>query len=218
MPRITSTWQRHTAHSCQTDLVQIFTPNAARYRGRFGWVLPAILILALLIYWRFDQPMLVYLAEMIILLVVIAAYILLYFRNVRFTAEPRSLTIRTTFGMSHRVAEHHLAKAILIENYITSKAQNATAVPRLFLLDDEGSAVLRWSGQVWTENQMRELVTALDMELTEIPGRLGSGDIHRRYPRALGMWESHPIAVAITLIAALVVLSITVVSGILSSH
>ena len=218
MPRTTSTWQRRTAHSCQTDRVQIFTPNAALYRGRFGWVLPAILILALLIYWRFDQPILVYLAEMIALLAVIAAYILLYFRNVRFVAEPRSLTIHTTFGMSHRVAEHHLAKAILIENYITSTAANATAVPRLFLLDDEGSAVLRWSGQVWTETQMRELVATLEMELTEIPGRLGSGDIHRRYPRALGMWESHPIAVAVTLIAALVVLSITVVSGLLSSR
>ena len=218
MPRTTSTWQRRTAHSCQTDRVQIFTPNAALYRGRFGWVLPAILILALLIYWRFDQPILVYLAEMIALLAVIAAYILLYFRNVRFVAEPRSLTIHTTFGMSHRVAEHHLAKAILIENYITSTAANATAVPRLFLLDDEGSAVLRWSGQVWTGTQMRELVATLEMELTEIPGRLGSGDIHRRYPRALGMWESHPIAVAVTLIAALVVLSITVVSGLLSSR
>jgi hypothetical protein len=181
-------------------------------------VLPAILILALLIYWRFDQPTLLYVAEMIVLLVAIAAYILLYFRNVRYVAEPRSLTIRTTFGMSHTVAQHHLARAILIENYVTSTSANATAVPRLFLLDDEGSSVLRWSGQVWTERQMRELVTTLDMELTEVPGRLGSGDIHRRYPRALGMWESHPIAVAITLIAALVVLSITVVSGLLSSH
>ena len=78
--------------------------------------------------------------------------------------------------------------------------------------------MLRWSGQVWTETQMRGLVAALDMDLTEIPGRLGSGDIHRRYPRALGMWESRPIAVAVTLIAALVVLSVTVVSGLLSSH
>jgi hypothetical protein len=198
--------------------VQIFTPNAARYRGRFGWVLPAVLILALLIYWRFDQPMLVYIAEMIILLVLIAAYVLLYFRNVRYVAEPRSLTIHTTFGMSHTVAQHHLARAILIENYITSTAANAPSVPRLLLLDDEGAAVLRWSGHVWTESQMRELVATLDMKLIEIPGRLGSGDVHRRYPRALGMWESHPLAVAITLIAGLAVVSFTVLSGLLSAH
>ena len=198
--------------------MQIFTPNAVRYRGRFGWALPAVLILALLIYWRFDQPMLVYIAEMIILLVLIAAYVLLYFRNVRYVAEPRSLTIHTTFGMSHTVAQHHLARAILIENYITSTVANAPSVPRLLLLDDEGSAVLRWSGHVWTESQMRELVAALDMELVKIPGRLGSRDIHRRYPRALGMWESHPLAVAITLIAGLAVLSFTVLSGLLSSR
>lgn len=198
--------------------MQTYAPNAAKYRGRCGWVLPAFLILALLIYWRFDQPTLVYIAEMIILLVLIAAYILLYFRNVRFLAEPRSLTIRTTFGMSHTVAQHHLAKAILIENYITSTAPNATSVPRLLLLDDEGRAVLRWSGQVWTEAQMRELVETLDIDLTEIPGQLGSGDIHRRHPNALGMWESHPVAVAVLIIAMLAVLSITVLSGLLTQH
>jgi hypothetical protein len=198
--------------------VQTFSPNAARYRGRFGWVLPAVLVLALLIYWRFDQPTAVYIAELVILLVLIGGYILLYFRNTRFVAEPRSLTIHTAFGMSHTVAQHHLAHAVLIESYITSTAQGASAVPRLFLLDDEGHSVLRWSGQVWTESQMRELVATLDMELNEIQGRLGSGDIHRRYPYALGAWESHPLAVAITMIAALVVLSIIVLSGLLTSH
>jgi len=198
--------------------VQTYTPNAARYRGRFGWVLPAIVILALLIYWRFNQPVAAYVAEMIVLIVVVGGYILLYFRNVRFVAEPRSLTVRTAFGMTHTVAQHHLAKAILIENYVTSAAQNASSVPRLLLLDDEGHSVLRWSGPVWTETQMRELVEALDMELTDIPGRLGSGDIHRRYPSALGPWKSHPVAVAVTIIGALLVVSITVLTGLLSAH
>jgi hypothetical protein len=198
--------------------VQTYTPDAARYRGRFGWVLPATLIVALLIYWRFNQPTVAYVVEMVVLFATIGGYILLYFRNARFIAEPRSLTVRTAFGMSHTVAQHHLAKAILIESYITSTAPNATSVPRLLLLDDEGTAVLRWSGQVWTETQMRDLVETLGMDLTELPGRLGSADIHRRYPHALGKWESHPIAVAITIIAAFAVVSITVLSGLLSAH
>lgn len=198
--------------------MQTYTPDAARYRGRFGWVLPATLIVALLIYWRFNQPTVAYVVEMVVLFATIGGYILLYFRNARFIAEPRSLTVRTAFGMSHTVAQHHLAKAILIESYITSTAPNATSVPRLLLLDDEGTAVLRWSGQVWTETQMRDLVETLGMDLTELPGRLGSADIHRRYPHALGMWESHPIAVAITIIAAFAVVSVTVLSGLLSAH
>lgn len=193
--------------------MQTFAPNAARYRGRFGWVAPAVVILALMIRWRFDQPMLVYIAEMIILLVLITSYILLYFRNVRYLAEPRSLTIWTTLGMRHTVAQHHLAQAILIANYVTSNAQNAPSVPRLLLLDDEGHAVLRWSGQVWSEAQMREMVETLGMDLIEIPGRLGSGDISRRYPRALGVWESHPIAGAAVIVVALAVLSAFVLSG-----
>jgi hypothetical protein len=198
--------------------VQTYTPSVARYRGRFGWVLPAILILALLIYWRFNQPLAAYVAEMIVVILVIGGYILLYFRNSRFIAAPRSLTVRTAFGMTHTVAQHHLAKAILIENYVTSAAANASSVPRLLLLDDEGHSVLRWSGPVWTEVQMLELVETLDIELTEIPGRLGSADIHRRYPGSLGMWESHPVAVAATIIAALAVVSIIVLTGLLSTH
>ncbi|MEJ1229599.1 MAG: hypothetical protein WDM88_01540 [Galbitalea sp.] len=110
-------------------------------------MLPAILLLALLIYWRFDQPTLAYIAEMVAILAIIGGYILLYFRNSRITAAPGSLTIRTAFGFSHTVARHHLARAILVEQHITSRATGAVARPRLFLLDDEGHSVLRWSGQ-----------------------------------------------------------------------
>lgn len=198
--------------------MQIFAPNPSRYRGRFGWVLPAILVLALILYWRFDQSTAAFLAEMIGLLVLLGGYILLYFRNSRITAEPRSLTIRTALGVSHTVAQHHLAKAVLIEQHVTSTAQSAPAAPRLFLLDDEGHSVLRWSGHVWTEAQMRELVGALDIPLTEIPGRLGSGDIHRRYPHALGLWEGHPLATAVLFIAVLAVVSVTVLSGLIGAH
>jgi hypothetical protein len=198
--------------------VQIFTPSPARYRGRFGWVLPVILLFALLVYWRFDQPTPAYVAEMVGLLVVAGAYVVLYFRNSRITAEPRSLTIRTAFGLSHAVARHHLDRAVLVEHHVTSRSPTAGSTPRLFLLDDEGRAVLRWSGQAWTEDQMRELVSALDIPLVEIPGRLGSGDIHRRYPHALGVWEGHPTAVAALSISALAVISITVFTGLTGSR
>ena len=62
---------------------------------------------------------------------------------------------------------------------------------------------------------MRGLVDALDMELIEVPGRLGSGDIHRRYPNALGMWESHPIAAAALILVGLAAISVIVLSGLL---
>ena len=94
--------------------MQTYTPDAARYRGRFGRILPAMLILALLVYWRFDQPSIAYVVEMIVLFAFVGGYILLYFRNARFSAAPHALTVRTAFGMSHTVAQHHLAQAILI--------------------------------------------------------------------------------------------------------
>jgi hypothetical protein len=197
--------------------VQTFRPSPARYRGRFGWVLPAILVLGLVIYWRFDQPAAAYFAEMTAIVVLLGGYILLYFRNALITAEPHSLTIRTAFGMSHTVAQHHLASAVIVEHHITSNAQNAVATPRLFVLDDEGRSVLRWSGRTWTEQQMRDLVATLEVPVTELPGRLGSGDIHRRYPHALGVWEGHPVAGAVLMIAAFAGISLTVLSGLLAA-
>lgn len=198
--------------------MQTFTPNPARYRGRFGWVLPVILLFALIIYWRFNQPVGAYLAEMTGVVVLVGAYVLLYFRNSRITAQTRSLTIRTALGLSHTVAQHHLAVALLVERHVTSAAPSAPSWPRLFVLDDEGHSVLRWSGHLWTESQMRELVAALDIPLTKLPGRLGSADIHRRYPHALGPWEGHPVAVAVLLVAALGVVSVTVLTGLLAAH
>ena len=198
--------------------MQTFRPNPARYRGRFGWVLPVILLFALLVYWRFNQPTATYVAEMAAVIVLVGTYVLLYFRNSRIMAEPGSHSVRTAFGLSHTVAQHHLARAVLVEHHVTSTSQSAPALPRLFVLDDEGHSVLRWSGHVWTETQMRELVATLDIPLTELPGRLGSGDIHRRYPHALGPWEGHPVFVAVVLVAGLAVLSVTVLTGLLSSH
>jgi hypothetical protein len=193
--------------------VQTYTPTPASYRGRFGRILPGLLILAVLLYWRFQQPSAVFFAEMIGIIVAVGLYILLFFRNTRITAQPRSLTIRTAFGMSHTVAEHHLATAVLIENHVTSASQASAVAPRLLLLDDEGRAVLRWSGSQWSEQQMRDLVDALDISLTEIPGRLGSADIHRRYPHALGVWEAHPLLGAALLILGIVVVTVTVFTG-----
>lgn len=198
--------------------MQTFRPNPARYRGRFGWVLPAVIVFALVLYWRVDQPPGAYIAEMIAVIVILGGYILLYFRNSLITAEARSLTIRTAFGMSHVVAQHHLAGAVIVEHHVTSNAQNAIATPRLFVLDDEGHSVLRWSGHTWNEQQMRDLVAELDVPLTTIPGRLGSGDIHHRYPHALGLWEGHPVGVAVVIIASFAAVSLIVLTGLLTQR
>ncbi len=65
---------------------------------------------------------------------------------------------------------------------------------------------------------MRELAATLEIPVTVIPGRVGSGDIHRRYPHALGVWEGHPVTVAVLIVLVLAVVSITVLSGILGQH
>ncbi|HEY2644568.1 MAG TPA: hypothetical protein VGI56_12515 [Galbitalea sp.] len=193
--------------------MQTFTPTFSAYRSRLGRVLPALAILIVLVYWRFDQPVSVFLIEWIVIVGASVGLTVLYFRNTRYTAAPRALTIRNTFGISHTVASHHLERAVLVERYVTSRTEGASSIPRLLILDDEGHSVLRWSGLAWSEAQMRELVATLEVELTVLSGRLGSGDIHRRYPRALGPWESNPILVAVVIILGLGVLTVTVLTG-----
>ena len=193
--------------------MQTYTPRFLAYQSRLRRVLPALAIVIVLVYWRFNQPVAVFLVEWLVIVLASTGLTFLYFRNTRFAATPGVLTVRNAFGMSHTVARHHLARAVLVEHYVTSRSADAGSIARLLILDDEGVAVLRWSGQVWTELQMRELVSVLDIPLTELPGRLGSGDIHRRYPKALGPWESNPILVAVVLVLALGVLTLTVLTG-----
>jgi hypothetical protein len=193
--------------------MQTYTPTFSAYQSRLRRVLPALAIAIVLVYWRFNQPVTVFLIEWLVIVVAAIGLTVLYFRNTRFVATPGVLTVRNAFGMSHTVARHHLARAVLVEHYVTSRSAEARSTPRLLILDDEGTAVLRWSGQVWSETQMRELVSALDIPITELAGSLGSGDIHRRYPKALGPWESNPILVAVVLILALGVLTLTVLTG-----
>jgi hypothetical protein len=190
-----------------------YTPRYSAYRLRLVRVLPVLAIVVVLVYWRFHQPTSIFLIEWIAVVVIATGYTILYFRNTRITAQPRSLAVRGAFGTSHTVAQHHLDRAIVIEQYVTSRNADARSIPRLLILDDEGGAVLRWSGQVWTEVQMRELAEALDIPTTVLPMRLGSADIHRRYPRALGFWEANPIAGAVLVIIGLIGLTVIVLTG-----
>jgi hypothetical protein len=190
-----------------------YVPRYSAYRLRLVRVLPVLAILVVLVYWRFRQPTSVFLIEWIAVVVIATGYTILYFRNTRITAQARTLTLRNALATSHTVAQHHLDRAVVIEQYVTSRNPDARSVPRLLILDDEGGAVLRWSGQVWTEAQMRELAEALDIPTTVLPMRLGSADIRRRYPRALGFWEANPIAGAVLVILALVGLTVIVLTG-----
>ena len=190
-----------------------YVPRYSAYRLRLIRTLPILAIVVVLVYWRFKQPTSVFLIEWIVVVVIAVGYTMLFFRNTRISAQPRALTIRNAFATSHTVAQHHLDRAIMIENWVTSRNPDARTTARLFILDDEGHSVLRWSGQVWTATQMQELVDALDIPVTQLPMRLGSADIHRRYPRALGFWEANPVAGAVLAILALVALTVIVLTG-----
>jgi hypothetical protein len=191
--------------------VREFTPAFSTYRTQVAGLIPAAIVIGIIGFWRLRQPLPVYAAEWVGVVILVSGYLVLYFRNTRIEAEPHSLSVRNAFGSRHTVAHQHLVQAVLVRNYVQSSAVTPITRARLLILDDTGRAVLRWSGQTWTENQMRSLAETLAIPLRIIEEPTDAKTLHKTYPRALGVVEVHPVAIGLGISLAVVVVVIVAV-------
>jgi hypothetical protein len=188
---------------------QTFAPSFAAYRGTLNRLLPAFAIFLILGYWRVHQPLPIYATEAVGLVVLLAGYLALYFRNTRVEAARLSLTPRNAFGFRHTVAESNLATVVIVENFTQSSGYpSSTSRPRLLVLDPEGRSVLRWSGLFWSREQMDELAKTLGLPIAIVSGTTTARALTKSYPRALSSIEVHPViwGLAIALVITVVVI------------
>ena len=128
----------------------------------------------------------------------------LTFRNSRVESAPGQLTIRNLFGLTHVVAPHHLGRTVLIENVEAHRGGRTRHLGyRLYVLDADDRAVLRWTENMWSRNQMRELASSLELDITTVPTATLAG-IRSRYRRALRFNEAHPTATLVIFFGILV--------------
>jgi hypothetical protein len=100
---------------------------------------------------------------------------------------------------------------VQVENYQLPSRAGTIPTARLFVLDGDGRAVLRWSSQTWTVSQMDDLAAGLGIPIESMPGRVAPKDFRARYPRAVSAVEAHPVIFALIIAAVVTVIVIVVV-------
>lgn len=186
-----------------------YAPSFSSYRKRLYGAIPLLLIIGFVDYFRLRQPLPIYLAEFGGLIVLAAAYTYLYFRYTRVEVDKRSLTRRNAFGHRRVFADDELAAVVIVNEYSYGGGSGVTA-PRLFVLDPEGRAILRWDGRYWPMPEMDALSENLGVPLTTLESS-SSKTFSKEYPRALASIEVHPIKWALGLSAAILVVVVVVV-------
>jgi hypothetical protein len=181
--------------------VRTFRPAFAVYRRRFLLLAGILAFDVLLQLVLFQSARLLPLA---ILLALTLAYTALYYRNSRVEAAPGTLAIRNALGIEHFVAPSHVATVVIAEHLRTGVTFGTEYIPRLFVLDDDGRSVLRWSSNRWTVEQMQDLAAALGVTVAIVPEALSPAEFGARYPRALGWVEAHPVVTGLLIAAVLV--------------
>jgi small-conductance mechanosensitive channel len=188
-----------------------FRPSWIVYRRRtLAGAIPALVILLVIDYWRLRQPWPVYLAEAVGVCVLLAATILLYFRNTRVVAERDNLTLHNLFGRSRTLSGDQLAHAILLENFEAAGGQNLSPL-RLIIVNSTGRRVMNWSGNVWTKDEMSSLVATLGIDCETLPNPMTVKRVRASYPRAIGPIEAHPWIIGGSLGLLIVVIVFVVV-------
>jgi hypothetical protein len=194
--------------------MRTFTPAFSTYRTQLAGSIPAVIVIGIIGYLRIRQPLPIYAAEWLGIVVLVYGYLALYFRNTRIEAEPHSLSIYNALGSHRSVAQQHLAQAVLVRSFVQSSGARAIARARLLILDDTGRVVLRWGGQTWTEDQMRSLAESLAIPLRVIEGPTNAKTLRAAYPRAVTFVEAHSTAIGLGIF---VVVFVAVIVAVLST-
>ena len=178
-------------------------PSRAAYRQAVG--ANAIILLPFLIFivirmWA--APVGGYIA-LLLLLVVIGACVLLYFRNARIDFGDGQISRTTMFGRTRTWALDDIGTVLAVRSLL---AFMQPATDNIFVLDTAGRTIIRATDQRWTSAQMRALVEATAKVPVVIDKPTYALAIRAEYPGAIAWWEAHPFKVAFIAVGAFMVL------------
>jgi hypothetical protein len=186
-----------------------FTPSSAMLFGRMVKLAGIAVLAAIspLIFAgsHFGSTLVTELIALAVVGLGLVAYARLSLRNTRVDAAPGRLRIQNFLGAAHEVAAHHLADVVFVRTLVPAKGENQSATgARLFVLDDTGRSVLRWSENSWTPRQMRELAESLQLPTDSIEEPISRLQLIERYPRALRFTERRPVLFVVILLSSLI--------------
>ncbi|GAB3605786.1 hypothetical protein GCM10027413_11950 [Conyzicola nivalis] len=195
--------------------MQTVTPSRAHYRKSVlvGCGLAALLVVVILA--RMRGGMLT--AGVVVIAVAFVLTLIgiwLYFRNTKVQYGDGLIVTTDLFGRSRQLTTATVTQVVLVEHL---RGATQLPAPVLFLLGDNGRALLRLRAGLWTIDDLGAIGAAIPRDPDVVTGLITSADLRKRFPAAVSFWEAHAVvaslAVAAVVIAAAAVLPFIFASG-----
>jgi hypothetical protein len=183
---------------------QIFEPSVRAYAkntlavGALG--IPLIVVLFL---QNRDKPLFAILAA--IAIVGSVGGVLLYIARARVYVTPDSIG-RRGFGPTKWMRRASVHRSLLV----LKLTAGANAQSHLFLFAPDASLVMRLSGALWGEVQLRALTDALGLEQNVSAMPMSAAQLDEREPTALNWAERNPKALTGVVVAVFLVIAVIV--------
>ena len=190
--------------------MQTVTPSRAHYRRsvRIGCGLAVLLVVVIL--GRMSGGMLT--AGVVILavaFVLVLVGIWLYFHNTKVQYAPGRVVQTNLFGHSRELTTATVRQVVLVEHL---RGATQLVAPVLYMLDDDGRAVLRLRAGLWSIDELGAIGAAIPRDPDVVTGIISATALRKRFPQAVSFWEAHSVFASL-FVAAVIIVAAMVLPG-----
>jgi hypothetical protein len=182
--------------------MQTVTPSRAHYRRSVLVGCGLAVLLVVVILGRMRGGMLT--AGVVVIavaFVLVLVGIWLYFRNTRVQYGDGLIVSTDLLGRSRQLTTATVAQVVLVEHL---RGATQLAAPVLFLLGDDGRALLRLRAGLWSIDDLGAIGAAIPRDPDVVTGLITAAELRKRFPAAVSFWEAHAVLASLT-VAALVI-------------
>jgi hypothetical protein len=191
------------------------TPSRAHYRKSVLIGCGLAVLLVVVILGRMQGGMLA--AGVVVLaaaFVLVLVGIWLYFRNTMVQYGDGLVVSTDLFWRTRQLTTATVSQVVLVEHL---RGATQLAAPVLFLLGDDGRALLRLRAGLWSIDDLGAIGAAIPRDPDVVTGLITSAALRRRFPAAVSFWEAQAVfaslAVAAVIIAAAMLLPFIFTEG-----
>jgi hypothetical protein len=193
--------------------MQTVTPSRANYaRSVLAGSGIAVLFVVIAFGRLRGESLMVGVVVIAVTFAVMLGGVFLYFRNTKIDCAPGRITRSNLFGAKTEIGTSDVGTVVLVER-LTGATQQPS--PSLLLLDEGGKPLLRLRGELWSIDAMGAVGGSMLQTPEVIPEPITTGELRRRHPLSIPLWEAHPVVTSL-LAALAIVIAVAVVAFVIA--
>jgi hypothetical protein len=173
--------------------VRTVTPSWTAYKKKVTVGAIVLVPLAVAAALRVAENAVFLVGFVLALLMLIAVFVSLYFRNTVIEFGGGYLSRTNLFGVRRIWGADEVATVLVVEQL---RAFAVADTHNTFILDAQGRTILRPTNEFWTAPDIRDLVESIGLTPEIIDKPITATALRERYPRAVPWWEAHSFATA----------------------